>query len=117
MKRMKQRRRWAAWVLLAVFVPMLMMSSLHHHNAPGALQTVCPQCLHHIHHSGHLAAEQAGIDNCVLCQFQSLPFVAAVVIELGLVVRRFCCPLILSESACLSVYSGIPATRAPPYIL
>jgi hypothetical protein len=96
---------------------MLMMSSLHHHSAPGALQTVCLECLHHIHHSGHLTTEQAGIDNCVLCHFQSLPFIAAVVVELGLIVRKFYSPLILSESAYQSDYSGIPTTRAPPYIL
>jgi hypothetical protein len=75
------------------------------------------ECLHHIHHSGHFSVEHAGIDNCVLCQFQSLPFVAALLVVLGIIVRKHYGYQNISETVFVSEVSGIPSGRAPPYNL
>lgn len=74
------RRRIMAQLLLMVFVPMLMASVLHIHHAE-ALPT-CDDCTHQVSHSGHIASTSAHSYTCLLCQFVSLPFVAAVVVRL-----------------------------------
>jgi len=60
----------SAWVLLSVFVPMVLLSSLHVH--PELLQhsKPCHECLEHTVHNGHITAVDATID-CPLCAFQS----------------------------------------------
>ena len=70
-------RSWAARILLAVFLPMLVLSSVHvnlQESAPTEAQ--CYACEHHIHHDGHIATAQH-LQKCVLCQFLSLPYLAA----------------------------------------
>lgn len=61
---------WSAWVLLSVFVPMVLLSSLHVH--PDLLEDgePCHECIDHTVHNGHIAAVKAAVD-CPLCAFQS----------------------------------------------
>lgn len=71
----KTRRHIAAWLLLAVFLPTLIVSSVHvHPNCADTLQ--CSACVHHKAHSGHLTNGQAPIHACLLCQVFQLSFVA-----------------------------------------
>lgn len=117
MKKMQHRRQWSAWILLAVFVPMVLMSSLHHHESNGTAEVSCYECLHHIHHAGHLTAGQESIDHCVLCQFLSLSFFAAVAFVLGIWVQ----PVFMIHSFPVSIrileHAGKPSPRAPPFVL
>ena len=48
----------------------------------------CSECIHHVRHS-HLSSADFCIDQCVLCQFLTLPFIVAGLMILGitLVVR------------------------------
>lgn len=111
---MKLQRMWIARILLFVFVPMLLMSSLHVHESSSSRSVVCVECLHHIHHSGHFSVEHSGIDNCVLCQFQSLPYVAALLIALSFIVRKsFLHPDVAETIPGLEIF-GIYLGRAPP---
>ena len=69
-------RRISAWLLLSVFLPMLLLSSLHvHENAP--VSSGCSECVNHIPHHGHLSLDTIHLDDCVLCQFATLPFLVA----------------------------------------
>jgi len=71
------RRRRAAKVLLAVYIPMLLLLSLHVHHQRMAEAVDCYQCAHHQPHAGHITAVQDALHDCLLCQLQSEAFVAA----------------------------------------
>ena len=62
------RAYYASWVLLAVFLPMVVLSSLHVH--PEAEGEPCHECIEHTVHNGHITAVKASVD-CPLCAFQS----------------------------------------------
>lgn len=104
-------------MLLGVFVPMLLMVSLHTHADSSVAEDTCVECLHHVHHQGHLSSAGAHIEQCVLCQLATVPFCAAATLVLSIFVtehtlRRYECP---ASEACamLRVYVG----RAPPVLL
>lgn len=59
-----------AWLLLAVYVPMVALSSLHvHHIAPLATVIDCEMCDTHMHHSGHFTASTHQHCDCLACRF------------------------------------------------
>ena len=60
---MKTKRHIASWVLLAVFLPMLLLSSFHIHETGETVKTECTDCVHHNCH-GHLT--QVASWGCVL---------------------------------------------------
>ena len=72
-----RRRRRAARVLLAVYIPMLLLLSLHVHHQRMAETVYCYQCAHHQPHAGHITALQDALHDCLLCQLQSEAFMAA----------------------------------------
>ena len=72
---LSHKRRLSARLLLAVFVPMLLLASLHRHESPVTVQdTSCYDCVHHVHHNGHLSANPQHAYSCVLCSFLTLPY-------------------------------------------
>ena len=71
------RRSRAAKVLLAVYIPMLLLLSLHVHHQRMEAAVDCYQCAHHQPHAGHITALQDALHDCLLCQLQSEAFVAA----------------------------------------
>jgi len=98
-----------------VFLPMLIMSSVHVHQTADPLDYECSGCVQH-HCHGHIAQLPASMHACVLCQFVSLPFLAAVVcavvfynkvININYAQRRS----YLKLDAC-----GIITLRAPPAV-
>lgn len=116
-RRIDYKRRVAAWVLLGVFVPMLLMVSLHTHAGSSLAEETCVECLHHVHHPGHLSSTSAQIGHCVLCQLATVPFCAAATLVLSIFVaertlRRYEC---LTSMVCTlpRAYAG----RAPPVLL
>lgn len=111
---MMKRRYYASWLLLAVFVPMLVFSSLHVHEASGSqTETECNDCLHHSCH-GHLAQTASWAHECVLCQFLTLPMLAAAAIAVTIYVyvckKNLIQPLCGYRVACC----GSMVTRGPP---
>lgn len=75
--RTEKRRMIIARLLLAVFLPMLVATTLHTHEA--VKSDVCVECVNHTPHAGHLSASHHLIDDCVLCQLSSLPYLAATI--------------------------------------
>ena len=112
--KLENRRHIASWWLLAVFVPMLLSSSLHIHEDGGAAAgTECADCVHHNCH-GHLTQMATWTHDCMLCQFLTLTFVATAAVTL-LIVHK----VVSSRSDSLrrnvcAAYSGIVGLRAPP---
>lgn len=69
------KRHIASWVLLAVYLPMLLISSLHFHEESELGGTTCAECVQHQCH-GHLTQLSDGLHQCILCQFLTLSYVA-----------------------------------------
>ncbi|MBR1499631.1 MAG: hypothetical protein IJ615_08420 [Bacteroidaceae bacterium] len=71
------KRHIAAWLLLAVYLPMLLLSSLHTHEASQETEQACTECVHH-QCQGHLVQLSDGMHQCVLCQILTLTYITAV---------------------------------------
>lgn len=115
----KTKTTFASWVLLAVYVPMLILSSLHFHHVEKtgeAVGVVCAQCVGHQHHAGHLLALTPHQHECVLCQIIHVPYLLAAALVLAVcfifLVRPF---NVLYERSTLRP-KDIIQPRAPPAI-
>lgn len=67
---------WSAWVLLLVFVPMVLLSSVHVHPELEGGADTCHECIDHAVHRGHFATLKAHVD-CPMCAFQNNLYQAA----------------------------------------
>ena len=109
------RRQISAWILLAVFLPMLVLSSLHIHEISQTTDTECTDCVHHNCH-GHLTATATWAHDCVLCQFLTLSMLTATVVAVTVYKhvckQRYAQPLCGYHAACC----GIIVTRGPPSV-
>jgi hypothetical protein len=114
MNKLRLKRRRAAWLLLAVFLPMLLLSSLHWHGLAEVVGDECEACVNHISHSGHLSPTSLQFHDCVVCHYASLTFTAAtVIVALVFSVKLFTitprqCSFTLRSAA------GLILGRAPP---
>ena len=110
----KMKRYISAWVLLAVFVPMVLLSSLHTHDLESVAQDDCKECVaHHCH--GHFVEMTTTLHACVLCQFQTFSFVAAAVFAVVLF-HQLTKELIAQRQRDVHLdVCGIPLLRAPPF--
>ena len=115
MNGMMRKRKWYAWMLLAVFVPMMLCSLTHVHEQAAAASADCADCAHHVHHT-HLATASFCMDNCVLCQMLSLPFVAAILLSV-ILFSATASPLPLQGKALMANgFAGNRSSRAPPRV-
>ena len=113
---MMRKRHIASWLLLAVFLPMLVFSSLHvHEEHSAAIETACADCAQHSCH-GHLTQTASWTHDCVLCQFLTLTMLTAVIVAVT-VYNHVCKD---SYAQPLSGYQtascGIIVTRGPPSV-
>ena len=72
-----KRQHLSSVLLLAVFLPMLLLSSFHIHPEVYLEEDFCDECVHHEPHAGHFGIQTFCSFDCVLCQFLSLPFLMA----------------------------------------
>ena len=97
-----RKRHIASWLLLAVFVPMLILSSLQ-------------ECVdHHCH--GHLTQLSMSVDDCVLCQFLMLTFLAEAALAVVFYNRTFVFHFAQPQCDVHLETLGIPTLRAPPTV-
>lgn len=109
------KRTIASWVLLAVFLPMLVFTSLHVHSASYAADETCTECVHH-QCGGHLTQQVQTLHDCVLCQFLSIPVVAAAVVD-GIQIDGICkIGYAQCQQTLLVQTLGIIVTRGPPAV-
>ena len=113
----RTKRKLSAWMLLSVFVPMLLLSSLHVHQAADVPAAAgCADCANHIAHGGHFSLQTIHAASCVLCQFASLPFVAATVLLLAFVGTLHRTQFVTRIAPCQAGVSLLHQPRAPPVI-
>ena len=112
-----KRRVFASRVLLAVFLPMLLVSFFHIHDYQSNTENECVQCVNHQPHSGHFTTTHMGVHDCVICQMCHLAFGAATVLATVHILTLTLCVL-TDRSSLLPIGSiAYKSTRAPPYIL
>ena len=113
--KLDNRRHIASWLLLAVFVPMLLLSSIHIHETGETVDTECVDCVHHSCH-GHLTQMASWTHDCVLCQFLTLPMLAAVM--LAVTVSAHVCNKRFAQPLCgyRADSCGAIVTRGPPSV-
>ena len=109
------RRQISACVLLAVFLPMLIFSSLHIHEIPQTTDTECSDCVHHNCH-GHLSVMATWAHDCVLYQFLTLSMLTAVMMAVTVYVHV--CKEYHAQPLCskLTACCGAIVTRGPPSV-
>ena len=110
----RTRRYLASWLLLAVFLPMLLLSSVHmHQHNRSVTDSECIDCFHHNCH-GHLSQTAAWSHDCVLCQFLTLTMLTASSVVIALFIhvspKHYAQPLYGSQAG----GCGMIVTRGPP---
>ena len=105
----------ASWLLLAVFVPMLLLSSLHIHNSSALAEGSCSECVQHNCH-GHLGELPTTMHACVLCQFLTMSFVSATVFGVVLYNKVYRNQMAQRQCDVHLDVCGIPTLRAPPFV-
>lgn len=112
--KLDNKRHIAPWLLLAVFVSMLVLSSLHvHEDSTATAETECTDCVHHSCH-GHLTQMATWTHDCVLCQFLTLTFVATAAVTLYIINKVGSKRIDVRRRNVCVAYSGIVGLRAPP---
>lgn len=109
-----RRVRFFSKVMLAVFLPALILSSVHKHPVPENESEECYECVHHLPHAGHLSAGHSGIHECVLCHFLGLPFLSSVRIARLPLLTILLVLGAVSEENIRTGFEGDLRTRAPP---
>ena len=113
MKNQALKRQLYAWLLLAVFLPVLALSSVHVHRHADTPAAECTDCLNHSC-QGHLTVTDDPLHQCVLCQFLTLSYVAAATIAVILFAQPRHKTSICLHAAVRLRTCGIPPLRAPP---
>lgn len=111
----KLKQQIASRVLLAVFLPMLLLSSFHTHSVQlSPADEECADCVQH-HCTGHIGQLGATMHECVFCQFLSLPMVVATaaVIHTFFVCTREC---VQCRPALPALTLGAVTVRGPPAV-
>ena len=111
---MKRREQISAWIMLSVFVPMLLLSSLHIHTIP-SVPINCDECVEHVHHAGHITQYDDPVDDCVLCRFLNQRYVCAFQhLELQADAAVIAVVVMPEVEAIVDAYYGVASLRAPP---
>ena len=113
-----RKQRLFAWIILSVYVPMVLLASLHVHSFNEYSKAIdCDQCHTAVHHSGHITAGTHHIDECLSCRFLSTQIDVPRTVT-TLVVKQVTAHLeyfLASEPVIRAV--AHPSLRAPPFIL
>lgn len=121
MHHLNNRRKRFAWLLILVYLPIMIAITFHYHyhtEAEGAtIVSHCYECEHHIHHEGHLTANQSFTHDCVLCQLHSLPYVVPTIVHIAAFVAIVHIALVMSCPFIKTRQGDIHSTRAPPILL
>lgn len=94
---------------------MLVFTSLHVHPASYSSDDACTECVHH-QCGGHLGQQVQTLHDCVLCQFLSVPMVAAA--NMDDIQNDGICKISYAhcQQTLLVQTLGIIVTRGPPAV-
>ena len=111
-----KRRHISSYILLAVIVPMMLMSWLHIHEEDSHSNCIdCIDCLHHVHHS-HVSPYDAELETCLLCQFLTIEYTPSPSLDFDWITCQ-------EGNVCQQLYISVLAPaitlnpqRGPPFI-
>ena len=93
---------------------MLLLSSLHIHSYEQTADDQCTECVHH-HCGGHIGQQTLSLDDCLLCQFLTLPMaVAACIVAVTLINNHYKLTNAQSQNRICKKVLGVAVTRGPP---
>ena len=111
------RQKSVAWILLCVYVPMVLLASLHVHTLNESVVVDCHDCHTAVHHSGHFTPSQHHHDDCLSCRFLT---------TLVDIPKDVVCFHVKQSVSKIDFYTATapvvamvahPSLRAPPFIL
>lgn len=114
MEKLRLKRRIASWVLLSVFVPMMVLVSLHHHGFHTDVEHTCVQCEHHVPHAGHISAQTVSHGDCVVCQFTTLSYLPSLSVAYSPNLCPITADVVWQTFLFVAVHVGSHSSRAPP---
>ena len=72
--KIQRKRCLSAWLLLAIYMPMLSLTLVHHHGEVDLKDVSCTDCTQNIRHNGHFSTGIISLDDCPICQFSSTTY-------------------------------------------
>ena len=114
MNRHRLKRQIAARLLLVVFLPLLVLLSLHRHETQEATHSYCEACVQHVSHVEQMAVADFSIHECILCQFISANFLVGLDIVILSMVSGSMATLPNAVPGLPLVVKGVRQSRAPP---
>ena len=113
-----RKQRLFAWMILSVYVPMVLLASLHVHSPISISKAIdCVECHTSVHHSGHITTSNHHIDECLSCRFLGtqidVPRTVATIVVRPVVVHL---EFFLATAPVVRIVAQ-PSLRAPPSIL
>ncbi len=109
-------RQTKARLLLAVFIPLLLITSFHRHQPVEAAHTdACAYCINHLPHDGHLSSASTVLDDCVVCQLFTLNYVAPVVLVATMALMATIVSSLAPADFWPETVKGLNPGRAPPF--
>ena len=97
-----------------LYVPMLLAISLHTHTEATDTEGACAECLHHVCHESHFAQKSFVMDDCVLCQFYSAPYLVPSILSFTCYSTDIHTPLATSVALLPTAVVSLHSPRAPP---
>lgn len=110
------KRSFSACLLLAVYLPMFFVASLHVHVGEPAMEDECLLCAEQVPHVGHVHPARVSFHDCALCLFLGMSCVAVPLMILGCVRPRLPLGRVLFREDVLLRWAEQSASRAPPFV-
>ena len=104
--------RFAAWVLLVAYLPLLAVSALHVHPHPDA--PLCDQCAHHVEHPSHFGPSQVSLQDCLLCHLATVHYLGVAALAAAPVLWVTARLAVARPCRMALAARGIALLRAPP---
>lgn len=111
---MRYMRQFSARFLLALFISMLLLQTVHHHETAAKEESICSLCVAHKQHAGHLAAQTSFTCECLLCQLFETSYIAPAETMLSVCVGFISILLFFSPKSEKQVFYKLHNPRGPP---
>ena len=113
-----RRQRLFAWIMLSVYVPMVLLASLHVHTLQDYSGVVdCYECQTDMHHSGHIMASPHQHGECLSCRFLTTQVESPQTSVCSFIKQAFCKIEFPQATELVTAMVAHPSLRAPPCIL
>lgn len=110
-------RHIASIVLLAAYLPMVVLSSLHiHHETIDNVEN-CADCANHVAHPGHIDTMHHHQSDCQYCLFLSLNYDVQAAEQSMAPYPMLEVVAPMSSSPMLPIHHGVPHSHAPPFVV